>query len=49
MPLNKLISRHEIKCNLDDILRISSQLLKNNGSFYMVHRPNRICDIIEDM
>ena len=44
--LNKLISRHEIKCNLDDILRVSSNLLKNNGSFYMVHRPNRLCDII---
>lgn len=44
--LNKLISRHEIKCTLDDILKVSSNLLKNNGSFYMVHRPNRLCDII---
>ena len=44
--LNKLISKHEIKCTLDDILRVSSNLLKNNGSFYMVHRPNRLCDII---
>ena len=44
--MNKLISKHEIKCNLDNILKISNNLLKNNGSFYMVHRPNRLCDII---
>lgn len=43
---NKLISRHEIKCTLDDILKVSSNLLKSNGSFYMVHRPNRLCDIM---
>lgn len=42
----ELISRHEVKCNLEDVVRISSKLLKNNGKFFMVHRPERIKDII---
>ena len=42
----EIISRHEVKCTLEDIIRISSQLLKSNGKFYMVHRPERISDII---
>ncbi len=42
----KIISRHEVKCNLEDIIRVSSKLLKNNGAFYMIHRPERIKDIV---
>lgn len=42
----KIISRHEVTCTLEDIIRVSSNLLKNNGKFYMVHRPERIKDII---
>lgn len=42
----KAIARHEIFCNLDDIVKATSLLLKPNGRFYMVHRPNRLCDII---
>lgn len=41
-----LISKHEIKCELEDIIKISSELLKNNGEYYMVHRPDRLADII---
>ena len=41
----KNISRHEIKCNLEDIISISSKLLKSKGEFYMVHRAERIVDI----
>lgn len=43
----KAISRHEIYCNLEDVIRISSSLLKPNGRFYMVHRPSRMADIME--
>ena len=43
----KLISRHEIMCNIEDIAKISSYLLKSNCSIYMVHRPDRLVDIIE--
>jgi tRNA1Val (adenine37-N6)-methyltransferase len=43
----KLISRHEIEADLNDFINISSKLLKNNGAFYMVHRPERLADIID--
>ena len=43
------IARHEIKCNLEDICRESFKVLKDNGSIYMVHRPERLCDIIINM
>ena len=43
----KLISRHEIAANLEDFIRISSQLLKDKKDLYMVHRPDRLVDIIE--
>jgi len=45
----KLISRHEIEASLEDFIKISSKLLKNSGELYMVHRPERLADIIELM
>ena len=42
----KIISRHEIKCSLEDIISQSFRILKDKGEFYMVHRPDRIVDII---
>ena len=41
----KLISRHEITASLEDFISISSKLLKNNCSIYMVHRPERLSDL----
>lgn len=41
------ISRHEVMCNIEDIAKVSSKLLNSNCSIYMVHRPDRIIDIIE--
>lgn len=40
------IARHEVKINLDQIFQIVSNHLKDNGVFYMVHRPNRLDEII---
>ena len=45
----KAIARHEILCDLDDILRESARLLKPQGRFYMVHRPFRIAEIFSKM
>lgn len=45
----KLISRHEIYCTLDDVIRVSQQLLIPMGRFIMVHRPSRLADIITIM
>lgn len=40
------ISRHEVTCTLEDIVQKSSQLLKDKGEFYMVHRAERLVDIM---
>jgi len=45
----KSIARHEIKLNLEDIFRIAKKLLKNNGLIGIVHRPERMVEIIEMM
>lgn len=45
----KLISRHEISAKLSDFIEISKELLKNNGILYMVHKPERLVDIIFEM
>ena len=45
----KLISRHELTANLEDFIRVSSNLLKDKGELYMVHRPERLVDIIENL
>ena len=42
----KIISRHEITANLEDFIKISKDLLKDKGEFYMVHRPERLVDIL---
>ena len=42
----KLISRCEVECTLEDVIKISYKLLKSKGEFYMVHRAERIVDIL---
>lgn len=42
---NFAISRHEIKCDLEDILELSKYILKPLGSLFMVHRMERLVDI----
>lgn len=39
------IARHEILCSLEDVIRESAAVLKQNGRFYMVHRPFRLAEI----
>lgn len=45
----KAIARHEVLCDLDDILRESAKLLRPGGRFYMVHRPFRLAEIMSKM
>lgn len=45
----KTIARHEVKLNLDDLMKIARKLLKNNGNIAIVHRTDRLIDIIESM
>lgn len=42
----KAISRHEILCTLEDVVRNAAQILKFRGAFFMIHRPTRLVDII---
>lgn len=49
-PDDKLaIARHEILCTLEDVIKASRKLLKDNGRMYIVHRPERLIDIFELM
>ncbi|MBQ6820655.1 MAG: tRNA1(Val) (adenine(37)-N6)-methyltransferase [Clostridium sp.] len=43
------IARHEILCNLEDVIMAARRLLKDNGRIYMVHRPERLIDIFQLM
>ncbi len=45
----KTIARHEVKLNLSQLLKISRKLLKNNGILGIVHRPDRLTDILVEM
>ncbi len=45
----KTVARHEICLNLDEICHISRKLLKNNGIIGIVHRPNRLTDLLAKM
>lgn len=42
----QLVARHEVLCSLEDIIQKSFQMLRDNGNFYMVHRPERLVDIL---
>ncbi len=42
----KTDARHEVLITLEDIFSISTKLLSNNGTLYMVHRKERIDEII---
>lgn len=45
----KYISRHECSANLEDFIKTSKYLLKDKGTLYMVHRPERLVDLMELM
>ncbi len=42
----KAIARHEVKLKMEDVIFESNYLLKNGGTFAMVHRPDRFMEII---
>lgn len=42
----KAISRHEILCTLEDVVSTAAKLLRPGGKLSMVHRPQRLSDII---
>ncbi|MCL1989666.1 MAG: tRNA1(Val) (adenine(37)-N6)-methyltransferase [Defluviitaleaceae bacterium] len=41
------IARHEVMATLDDVVRSAAYFLRPGGRFAMVHRPDRLVEIIE--
>ena len=46
---SKLIARHEVKATLSDFIKVAAGLLKDKGEVYVVHKPERIVDIMQEM
>ncbi len=42
----KAIARHEVLCDLEDVIKAAAKCLKSGGKFYMVHRPFRLAEIM---
>lgn len=45
----KTIARHEVLVNIEQIIKISKKLLKNNGILALTHIPERLSEIFELM
>lgn len=45
----KALARHEISLSLDDIFCAAKKILKNNGKIALIHRTDRLIDIIVSM
>ncbi|MBO4374575.1 MAG: tRNA1(Val) (adenine(37)-N6)-methyltransferase [Lachnospiraceae bacterium] len=43
------IAKHELLCDLSDVVRAAAHVLKDGGIFSMVHRPFRLADAIDTM
>ena len=43
------IARHEVKAKLIDIILEAKKLLVDGGRFYMVHRVNRLTEVIKEL
>ena len=42
----KSIARHEVLCNLEDVICSAEYLLATHGKFFMIHRPSRLPEIL---
>ena len=41
-----LIARSETGCTLEEVCSAASRLLRTGGLFFIVHRPERLCDLM---
>jgi tRNA1(Val) A37 N6-methylase TrmN6 len=44
---HQAMARHEIGCNLEDVIAAASRAVRPGGRVSMVHRPSRLVDIID--
>lgn len=47
LQTEKTIARHEVSISLDEVVFVASKLLKNNGTFALVHRTERLLEIFD--
>lgn len=45
-PDERYIARHETTADIGDFAKAAAELLREGGSLYLVHRPDRLADII---
>lgn len=45
----KTNARHEILISLDELIKIGSYLLKDKGSLYLIHRVERLSEIVDTL
>lgn len=48
-PDERYIARHETTADISDFAAVSAGMLREGGHLYMVHRPDRLADIIAGM
>ena len=46
--IEKVIARHEVEITLSGLMVIVKKLLKNNGNFAIVHRTDRLMEILSE-
>lgn len=46
LNLEQKIARHEIELNLAEVFSVSKKILKNGGNLAIVHRPERLIEIL---
>jgi len=42
-------AKHEVHCTLDDVIGCAARLLRNGGTFVMIHRTQRLSEILHRM
>ena len=47
--INRATARSEVTCTLDNIMEAAGYLTRWGGSFSLVHKPERLCDIFRAM
>lgn len=47
ISVEEKVARHEIKITLEDIFKVSKKMLKTNGKLYLIHRVERITEVID--
>ena len=45
----KTIARHEVLCNVEDVVAAADYLLHTHGKLFMIHRPERLAQIFESL